>query len=195
MPRYSSSSLEDILPKYTIRYSRRSQREHKQNLEEEQNMQGLTRYTKGEVFQMSEIPVQLGKVELPGDQWNKIAVMLEERDRFLKSKAILVETRYRSEGASTYQCLSEDEVNKQLAEVLQKIEKMEEKHPRDIEEAQEKAQRYYENKYSSQIETYKTKIAELKLDIEKEKTFSDKLLQRGLWRRIFNKGPKPSKGR
>lgn len=158
-------------------------------------MQGLTRYTKGEVFQMSEIPVQLGKVELPGDQWNKIAVMLEERDRFLKSKAILVETRYRSEGASTYQCLSEDEVNKQLAEVLQKIEKMEEKHPRDIEEAQEKAQKYYENKYSSQIETYKTKIAELKLDIEKEKTFSDKLLQRGLWRRIFNKGPKPSKGR
>jgi hypothetical protein len=59
-----------------------------------------------EVFEMSTLPVQLGKVELPGDEWNKIQRMLEERQRMLISKSVIVEN---SLGGVYYKTLSEDE--------------------------------------------------------------------------------------
>lgn len=158
-------------------------------------MQGLTKYTQGEVFHMSEMPVKLGKVEIDGLEWNKIVAMLEEREKFLRAKAILVETRYRSEGNTTYQCLSEDELTKSLSAALQKADKMEKEHPIQLEEAYQRAEKSARLAFSEEMHTLKTKIAELRLELEKEKTFSDKLLQRGLWRRVFNKRPKVSNAR
>ena len=49
---------------------------------------------KPESFEMTTLPVQLGEVKLPGEEWNKIAKMLEERERLLKAKSVLVFQEY-----------------------------------------------------------------------------------------------------
>ena len=132
-----------------------------------------------EVFEMSTIPVQLGKVEIPGDEWNKIQRMLEERHRMLVAKSVIVENL--GIGNVYYKTLSEDEHVRELAKALQKIE--------DVRAALEEKHRLDLREYVNDNHNLEMKLKQSELNEKSLKHTVEWYKGRGFWKRVFNRSP------
>lgn len=131
-----------------------------------------------EVFEMSTIPVELGKVEIPGREWNKIQQMLEERQKLLIAKSVIVES---SIGSLYYKTLSEDQHVQELTSALQKVV--------DV-------KKELEEKYAADLDGFRNKNYNLDTALKEEQKKTVLLAQkvafyksRGFWSRVFNTQP------
>lgn len=138
-----------------------------------------------EVFELSTLPVELGKIELPGSEWNKIQIMLEERQRMLVAKSVIVEANgiY---GKAVYKTLSDEQHVIELAQALQAVQ--------DAAGEQEKAVQAAITQRSNDFDHRINEIVRQRDEAQSEKkealTHLRLYKNRSLFRRIFNLEPK-----
>lgn len=122
---------------------------------------------KPETFEMTTLPVELGEVKLPGAEWNKIARMLEERDRLLKAKSVLVYHHYglREASVCTYKTMSPDEHVQELARLSAEIESMKQEWVKKEEAIREECYQTMKERLKEETEVSGRKFNHYKQDI------------------------------
>lgn len=157
---------------------------------------------KPELFEMTTLPVELGEVKLPGAEWNKIARMLEERDRLLKAKSVLVFQDYGlREVRCTYKTMSEDEHVQELARLSAEVEELKQGFSKKESELNEANQRFMQIRLSeerqewNEKEEWNEKVSKLNKTVRSLESTIFQYKNRGLFRRIFNLPPKQNESK
>lgn len=156
-------------------------------------MYGKDKYLvhKPESFEMTTLPVQLGEVKLPGEEWNKIAKMLEERERLLKAKSVLVFQEYGIHGVKcTYKTMSEDEHVQELARLSAEVEELKQGFSKKESELNEAHQRFMQIRLSEERREWNEEVSKLNKTVRSLESTIFQYKNRGLFRRIFNLPPK-----
>lgn len=141
-------------------------------------MNNLMYVSSGNHYPLAAMPIKPTKVEIPGEEWEKLNNLLQERERMVQAKTIFIEQgySYKSDGRQqqtyNYKTASEDESIRLLTKALQEAEDLK----NERKDTLERLEAEYKDKLEKELEIRSSNYI--------------KLYQRGFWARVFNRIPK-----
>ena len=117
--------------------------------------------------------------------------MLEERERLLKAKSVLVFQESRIlEVKCTYKTMSEDEHVQELARLSAEVEELKQGFSKKESELNEAHQRFMQIRLSEERREWNEEVSKLNKTVRSLESTIFQYKNRGLFRRIFNLPPK-----